>query len=53
MKKFNFYAKSCKLFFQKCGFTVFEKSLTLALIHTMNSLVEVIIENLNEKAHIR
>ena len=26
MKKFIFYAKSCKLFFQRCGFTVFEKS---------------------------
>lgn len=44
MKKFIFYA-TLQIIFSKVWFTVFEIALTLALIHSMNSLVEVIIEN--------
>lgn len=40
-------------FFKGVDLLYLRRALTLALIHTMNSLVEVIIENLNEKAHIR
>lgn len=50
MKKFIFYANSANYFFKGVDLLYLRIALTLALIHTINCLVEVIIENFKRKS---